>query len=260
MSSRKKKKSHRRKNSESTELPVNAGAFLSGINRRQAEDAQDEGLMATYHIMNIQNYLKERSENGQPPVSEEEINEHFQKKGNKKFEIKSIPGLRKALKNNPRITYNEKLYSYRVDLEIFDRNQLLETLEQEKSVKLSDLQGAYKGFEKDLAALVEEGKIGQFNSDEDKKNKLYYYFDPELKARQAPQYFRDLWKKAEVPDTPKQIETRLMELGGKPMELVEPFPTDDDSQEITRTKRRVRRTNRISRNQELLDSLENDNK
>lgn len=258
MSSKKKRHHRDKKKKAQTEQPVNRGAFLSGTSRRQAIDSQNEELTATYYITKIQRYLRERLENGQPPVSEEEINEYFQKTGNKNFEIASISGLKKILRNNIRINYIEKLYSFRADLEIMDSNQLLETLKQEKRIKTSELQGAYKGFKNDLNMYKEEGIIEELNSDEDKKNRLYFYLGPEYKEKHAPQVFRDLWKNAKIPDTTKGIEVMLINHGGKPMELVDPIE-DLDSVEETQVKKRTRKSNRISKNQEFLDSIERDN-
>lgn len=256
--SSKKKKRHHGNNRTQPESLVNSGAFLLGTSRSQAIDTQNEEITATYHISKIQKYLQERLESGLPPVSEEEINEHFQSLGDKEFKISSIPGLKKRLLSNIRIRYIEKLYSYQAELEIQDANQLLNVLKEVKSIKSSQLQGAYKGYEKDLNKYMEEGYVEQFPSDEDRKTKLYFYFEPEYKAKQAQQIFRDLWKNAQLPGTTKGVEQQLIELGGKPMELVEPIQEDDGTTTETQTRRRSRKSNTNSKNQELLDSIDHD--
>ncbi|OHS96982.1 hypothetical protein TRFO_36874 [Tritrichomonas foetus] len=256
---KKKKKSHHSKHKhkhshrkDDKKEPSNAGvvtgaqALLKRSNFN--ESSLQPQLEGTYHLSNILLFLEELCQNGKPPVSEEDINEHF------KIKIRSVKDLMKKLKEHPHVNYEGKMFSFRPNIDIADKNQLLDQLAKIRAAKNSELSGAYKGYEKDLKQLVEEGIIDQFNSNSDRRDKLYYYYDPELMKLKADADFRKLWSEVEIPDSQADRESLLRKYAGEPLKLVDQYPSLDDDEGPQQKKRKKRQSTK-STNQHLIDDL-----
>lgn len=227
------------------EAPKSAAGFLSATSKGvRSSDLMDSGLGATYHLNMIKEYLKERCAEGKPPVSDLEINEHFN------IQISSIKGLTKSLKKNPYINFESNLYSFRPSIEIGDANELLDVLKRVRCVKPADLEGCYNGYEKDLKRFVEEGKLGQFPSDTPHA-KVYVYFDPDLMELQSEQYFKDLWAQVKIPDSNFDREAQLRSFGVQPLELKTNYPSRDDDDDTPQGKQRKKRASKHTTNAHL---------
>lgn len=253
--SHKKDKEHKHKHSKdkkeksSDAAPVISDALTfvtrGGTNASSSIKPQLEG---TYHLTNILQYLQDLLQNGKPPVSEEEINKHFH------IKIRDFKDLLKKLKNHPHVDYEGKLFRFRPTIDIADKNQLLDQLTKLRAVKTSELQGAYKGFEKDLKQLVDDKIIDCFNSNEDRRVKLYYHYDQDLLKLQAPEEFLTLWAEIEIPESNTDRETLLRQYQAKPFQVVEQYPSLDPD-EGPYVKTRKKRVSTKSTNAHLFDEL-----
>lgn len=204
-------------------------------------------LESAYYLTNILQYLQELCQTGKPPVSEDEIFKHLHIKVHDKDLIKK-------LRAHPHINYEGKMYSFRPTIDIADKNQLLDQLTKLKAVKTSELQGAYKGFDKDLKQLVEEKVIDCFNSNEDRRIKLYYYYDPDLMKLQVDQEFLQIWENIEIPDSQNDRESMLRELQATPFVTVPNYPSLDDN-EGPAAKQRKKRASTKSTNAHISEEL-----
>ena len=259
MTSEQKKKSrshkhkhrhHHSKGSKNDTVPEGAGVVTGAQSiLKRGNNETNSQLDGAYHFAEILRYLENLCMEGKPPVSEKDINEHF------KIKMSDIKDLMKKLKEHPHINYEGKLFSYRPNIDIVDKNQLIDQLTKLRLVKTSDLKGAYKGFEKDLKQLVEDGIIDQFNSNGDRKDKLYYYYDPKLMKLKAPENFRKLWAEIEVPPSQVDRESKLREFQGEPLKLVDQYKSLDDDVEVGE-KRRKKRQSTNSTNQKILKELD----
>lgn len=230
------KHKHSKKRKEEKEANATISGAQSVLVRAGQVNTSDISpqLEGTYHLTNILAYLENLCVEGKPPVSEEDINQHFG------IQIRDFKDLKKKLKNHPHVNYQGKLYSFNPNIAINDKNELLDQLAKLRSVKTSEIQGAYKGYEKDLKQLTESGVIGCFNADEDRRGKLYYYFDPELTKLKAPEEFRQLWAEIKIPESSKEREDLIKQSHCKPFEVVAPYPEFDSGRFSNQPKRKKR--------------------
>jgi hypothetical protein len=202
----KHKQKHRHHDKESAAKPTSDPNSLAALLAPQTDALASRSLRgsaveASYHQANILHFLEQRAEAGKPAVSEEEISREVG------VDIRRIPKLLRTLRINPHVLYQDQLYSWRGSLDtlITDVNQLRDVLRQVRYVKTSELKGSYKGYEKDLKQLREEGVIGEFTAITPKE-KLYFFYDPELKKHRAPEKFRAIWETTKIEQSEKDRE------------------------------------------------------
>jgi hypothetical protein len=159
------------------------------------------------------------------------------------FDVRTMPKLVRALQKNPHVQYEDQLYQWRGSLDsvIKDRNQLEDVFKQMRFLTTTDFKGSYKGVEKDIKQLEEEGIIGVFPASTPRE-KLYFYYDPELSARKAPEEFRQLWETIAIPPSEKSREEALRRFGVEPLAVVPQFePIDDEPDTAMKRRRGMRR-------------------
>jgi hypothetical protein len=232
---RKKHKHHHRHDKSSTPTaPVmsSAIAYLTPSTSATESRLRASGASLSYHLTTILQLLEQRATDGKPAVSEEEIGHEIG------VELRSIPKLLRTLQNNPHVLYEEQLYQWRgaLDTQITDRNQLEDVLKQRRSLTTSDLKGSYKAVDKDLKQLEEEGIIGIFPAS-NPREKLYFYYDPDLKAKKTATEFRQLWETIEVPVSEKGKEEMLRKFGAEPLVVVPQFPSQEEEMGLPQKKR-----------------------
>jgi hypothetical protein len=66
---------------------------------------------------------------------------------------------------------------------------------------------------------------------------LYFYYDPDLKAKKAPREFRELWNKIQVPASEKAKEEGLRRFAAEPLVVVPQFPSQEDDIGMVQKKR-----------------------
>lgn len=250
----KKDKSSKHKSKEQKEAANEVDSAVTGAQAfvkrggTSASSTIKPQLEGAYHLTNILQYLQELLQNGKPPVSEEEINKHF------RIKIRDFKDLLKKLKNHPHVDYEGKLFRFRPTIDIADKNQLLDQLTKLRAVKTSELQGAYKGYEKDLKQFVNDHIIDCFNSNEERSVKLYYHYDQDLLKLKAPDEFISLWSEIEIPDSQVAREKLLHQYGAKPFQVVDQYPSLD-MDEGPSVKTRKKRASTKSTNASLFEDL-----
>lgn len=247
---RKSKHRHHRKEKDSPRggpEPSLAMRFLRPYDSMSTKDL-DEGDQASYHLARIVKFLEKRAEEGRPEVTADEI------KAACKVELKGK--LTKRVRDHRHVQYENGRYSWRGNLEslITNKDELIAAL-QESALKTSDLRGCYKGCEKDLKELQEQQIIGVFSADSHKE-KVYFYYDPEMMKYRASDMFREMWKGIQVPTSNTDREEKLRNLGGHPVELVEPLDLEDE-EEIGGVKKKKRQSRpKKWLNQRFFDEME----
>jgi hypothetical protein len=229
---------------------LSAASFLvPSVSNISARRLEESGVAASYHLTDILAFLQQRAAEGKPGVSEEDIEAELD------LNIKKIPKLARSLQANPEVLYENKLYSWRgmLDQLIRDRSELEDAFRYRRCIQTSELKGSYKGFEKDLKAMKEEGLIGEFNASTPKE-KLYFAYDQELLAKKADVLFRNKWAATAVPGTQVDREIKLRKLGVEPLRVVAPFHRDDDDA-LEPVKRKRRLGARKFVNQRFFDSI-----
>lgn len=227
--------------------PSSAMRFLRPHDATSTKDL-DEGVQASYYLANIVKFLEKRAEEGRPEVTADEI------KAACNVELKGK--LTKRVRDHPHVQYENGRYSWRGNLEslITNVDELLDAL-QKSALKTSDLRGCYKGWEKDLKELQEQQVIGVFSADSHKE-KVYFYYDPEMMKFRASDMFREMWKGIQVPTSNTDREEKLRNLGGHPVELVEPLDLEDE-EEIGGVKKKKRQSRpKKWLNQQFFDEME----
>jgi hypothetical protein len=234
---KKHKHRHRHHDQPSTPTPPAISstiAYLAPTTSATESRLRASGASASYHLTNILHFLEQRATDGKPAVTEEEISREIG------TDLRSVPKLLRALQNNPHVLFEDSLYQWRGSLDtlISDRNQLEDVLKQVRSLTTSDLKGSYKSIDKDLKQLEEDGIIGVFPAS-NPREKLYFYYDPDLKAKKAPAEFRGLWEKTQVPASEKAREEGLRKFAAEPLVVVPQFPSQEDDIGVVQ-KRRTR--------------------
>ena len=251
----KPKKRHRKKRDKKVWGPAedtSAARFLAGAPVDNKALERDRSLAATYHMHDILLLLEKRAEEGLRPCSEEDIEKEL------KIKFKDYPKLAKNLQSNPRVQYEDRLYSWRGNLEslITDKNELLDVLKRVRYLKSSDLKGCYKGCDKDLKAFIESEDIGEFRADS-QHEKLYFYYDPDLKkiGETVKPEFRALWHETLIPSSRVEKEEKLRSFQIDPLEVVKPLEIEQD-EETGIVQRKRRSGKRKWLNQEIMDEMD----
>lgn len=243
----KKPKHKHHKSKDKTPNPVDENSSFRFLRQEVTTTRDmDEDVQASYHLASIVNFLEKRAEDGHPEVSAEDIENAC------KLELKGK--LVKRVRDHPFIQYESGRYSWRGNLEslITNRDELLEALKL-SALKTSDLRGCYKGYEKDLKEFVEQQIIGMFSADSPKE-KVYFYYDPDLMESRASSMFRDMWKAIRVPESNADREANLRKLGGTPVEIVQPLDLDDE--DVIEGRKKTRRSRQKKWvNQEILNEM-----
>ena len=244
----KKPKRKHHKNKDKTPNPAEDSSVFRYLKRQEggATKDMDEDVQATYHLASIVHFLEKRAEEGHPEVSAEDIEIAC------RVELKGK--LTKRVRDHPLIQYESGRYSWRGNLEslVTNRDELLDALKL-SALKTSDLRGCYKGYEKDLKEFVEQQIVGMFSADSPKE-KVYFYYDPDLMESRASSVFRDMWKTIQIPASNVDREASLRKLGGNPVEVVQPLDLDDE-EDIGGQKKRRRSRPRKWLNQDILNEM-----
>ncbi|CAI0454385.1 unnamed protein product [Linum tenue] len=130
-------------------------------------------------------------------------------------DVKSNKAVFESLKNNLKVNYDGRHFSYKAKHDLKDKNQLLHLIRKfPEGIAVIDLKDAYPTVMEDLQALKAEGKIwllSNFDSQED----IAYPNDPRVVIK-VDDDLKQLFRGIELPRDMLDIEKDLQKNGMKP--------------------------------------------
>ncbi|CAL2260110.1 unnamed protein product [Prunus armeniaca] len=121
-----------------------------------------------------------------------------------------------SLRNNPKVYYDGRRFSYKSKHNVMDKNQLRSLIRKyPEGIAVIDLKDAYPNVMDDLQALKAAGDIwllSNFDSQED----IAYPNDPRLPAMNVDDELKVLFRSIELPRDMIDIEKELQKNGMKP--------------------------------------------
>jgi hypothetical protein len=249
-----KKKERRRKKKEQAINNKILQASTTGLNRFMTSDitiqqenlkTSDPQVRAQNNLATIVEYLKLKNQESEAACTVEQI---F---NDTKINLGTEERVCEMLRKHDKIEYKYGKYRFKPQTEASDENQLLNTMRDRLFVTRKELDGN-KDAEKNAKKLVEEDIIKEFPSNEG-RDKVYFFYDTELRDANPNDSFRELWRRQEIPDADDTRDELCKKYNIKFIEALDEIKYEDYSEENQKKRKRSSRKQNV--NQSILDGL-----
>jgi hypothetical protein len=196
-------------------------------------------------ISKIEEFLKRKCEENEGPSTAEQIFHET------KIDLNEDKDVFNQLIKHKQISYEFGKYRFKPEFEAGDENQLLNTLREELFITRKKLEGN-KDSEKNLKQFVEDGIVLEFPSNEG-RDKVYFYYDSELRNMNPRQSFRSLWGEQRIPDNDDSRNDLCKELH---IDFVKALPViKHEEEENEEPEKRRRGSRKPTVNQSILGNI-----